>query len=148
MSRLARHELDHRVDIHGEADVGGARVALDGRNLLPLMKDPSQASPHEHLYFFADEEIVALRSGRWHLVTHAWYRNVLGVMENFDTLPGFDHEYQLLFDTTQDLGLHYSVADRHPAVVARLESSLAAARAAFEPLRTHAPRPVYPPADP
>lgn len=121
------------------------QLTLDGRSLLPLLRDKAAGSPHRYLYYFADESLVAIRSGRWKLVTHGYYRHVLGAIENFDRLPGFDDEYRLLFDMSTPLGQRYSQARDHPDIVQRLQGELSAARARFAPLRTHQPRPVFPP---
>jgi uncharacterized sulfatase len=119
-----------------------ARI-IDGRSLLPVFRG-ADVSAHEYLYFFNNERIVALRTDRWKLVTHAYYTGSLGAFEHFDRLPGFSSSYDLLFDTRGQDGESYSYADRHPDVVAAMQRELARVRAQFEPLRTHALEPTFP----
>jgi len=118
---------------------------LDGKNLLPLMSGSSDRSPHDYLYFFTDEELVGVRSGRWKLVTHAYHRRSLAALENVESLNGFDGPYLLLFDMQGPAPERYSFARENPDVVRRLHGELIAARKRFDTLRTQAPIPVYPP---
>jgi uncharacterized sulfatase len=121
-------------------------ASLDGLSLLPLMTGASAVSPHDYLYFFTDEEVVGVRSGRWKLLTHAYYRRILGALENVEVLNGFDGPYPLLFDMAGPTGERYSLARENPDIVARLGKQIAAARMRFDSLRTRAPMDVYPPA--
>lgn len=123
----------------------GEAGRLDGKNLLPLMTGTSEKSPHDYLYFFTDEELVAVRSGRWKLVTHGYHRRSLAALENVESLNGFDGPYLLLFDMQGPAPGRYSFARENPAIVRRLHGELSAARVRFDPLRTRAPIPVYPP---
>ncbi len=119
-----------------------ARV-LDGESLLPVFADP-RSSPHDYLYFFNNENIVAIRSQEWKYVTHAYYTGSLGAFEKFDQLPGFESPYQMLFDAHGAEGEAYSYADRHPAIVQALNRALDDARDEFYPLRTRPSERTYP----
>jgi arylsulfatase A len=119
-----------------------AATQIDGRNLLPLARSDSQV--HDYLYFFNNEEIVALRSPSWKLVTHAYYLGSLGAFEKFDRLPGFDSPYDLLFDARGVDGEAYSLADRKPRELQQLRAELERARREFAPLRTRPADRTYP----
>jgi uncharacterized sulfatase len=128
------------------ADAVGLRptaAIIDGRSLMPLFRG-AHDSPHEYLYFFNNEDIVALRSARWKLVTHAYYLGNLGAFEKFARLPGFDSSYDLLFDANGVEGESYSYADRYPDETRQLKTQLRRARGEFDPLRAHAAERTYP----
>lgn len=116
---------------------------IDGRSLMPVLRG-ADVSAHDYLYFFNNERVVALRTGRWKFVTHAYYTGSLGAFEKFAQLPGFSGPYDLLLDARDLDGESYSYADRHPDVVASMQRELARVRAQFEPLRTHEPEKTFP----
>ncbi|MFO1375783.1 MAG: sulfatase [Steroidobacteraceae bacterium] len=118
-------------------------AVLDGRSLLPVFRGADRTA-HEYLYFFNNETVVGLRTAEWKLVTHAYYTTSLGSFENFARLPGFDGPYELLFDRRGMDDEAYGVGDREPRILNRLREELRRARAEFDPLRTHAPEPVFP----
>lgn len=101
-------------------------VTLDGRDLSSTLL--GAPSPHDGLLLFNDEDVVAIRTQRWKLVTADYYRNYL-----LD-LPS--RGYPQLYDMERDPGESYSVADRYPEVVADLTARIEAARADLAPLRT------------
>jgi arylsulfatase A-like enzyme len=118
-------------------------VTIDGRDLSAAWL-AGAASPHEELLLFNDEDVVALRTQRWKLVTADYYRNYL-----LD-LPS--RGYPQLYDMVNDPSESFSVAERHPEVVADLTARIEAARARLAPLRTHpsgviVTPPPAPPAD-
>ena len=116
---------------------------IDGQSLLPLLGGEKE-SVHRYLYYFNNEEVVGVRSQRWKFLTHTYYRKSLGAFEKFDQLDGFQGAYDLLFDAADAGGEEYSLADRHPEVVATLKKELSAARADFDALRTHSPDKTFP----
>jgi uncharacterized sulfatase len=122
---------------------GNTALPLDGHSLVSLLREGFQPV-HDQLLFFQGEEVVAIREVQWKLVTHAWFRRSLVDFEKLDRLDGFKEPYNLLFDMVNDPDERYSVADRHPEIVARLQQALAAARAEFEPLRVEAPQVTFP----
>jgi uncharacterized sulfatase len=99
-----------------------ASETLDGRDILPVLKG-SQQSPHERLLFFANDQIAAVRTQRWRMVTSAYYLTYFAPLAKMG--------YDLLFDTEADPGERHSVADRNPDVVKRLKADVAAAEAEF-----------------
>jgi arylsulfatase A len=103
------------------AAIAGAKAPadriLDGKDIRPLLfAEPGAKSPHEAFYYYRDERLQALRSGRWKLHTYRpeW--------ESADHPP-------LLFDLERDIGETTDVADKNPEVVARLQMLADKARA-------------------
>ena len=115
---------------------------IDGIDLSPIFD--GRPLPERFLYYFNNERLVGVRSARWKYVTHAYYTGSLGAFEKFDQLPGFRGRYEMLFDAAGAGGEEYSLADRHPDVVARLRVALEAARREFAPLQTREPEQTYP----
>ena len=94
--------------------------------------------------FFNNEDIVALRTPAWKMVTHGYYTTSLGAFEKFDQLPGFAGPYEMLFDAAHLNEEAYSYADSQPDALARLRSHLYDARRHFEGLRTRPAAATYP----
>jgi arylsulfatase A-like enzyme len=62
-------------------------LAIDGKNILPLMIGNSP-SPHESIpYYYADGQLQAIRSERWKLVFPHQYRSVAGQKRRNDGNP-------------------------------------------------------------
>lgn len=120
-----------------------AAAVIDGRSLLGVLRGEKDGA-HDYLYYFNNEEIVGVRDARWKYLTHAYYRRSLGAFEKFGQLDGFQSGYDLLFDAGEAGGEEYSYADRYPETLEELKRVLAAARAEFDPLRTHAPDKTFP----
>ena len=81
-------------------------LQLDGRNIFPVLSGATQASPHQVLYFFNHERIVALRTQNWKMVVQASYRDIQR------RLP--EHKVLLLFDMRADPQERYSQATHRP----------------------------------
>ncbi|GAA6152235.1 sulfatase family protein [Pseudoteredinibacter isoporae] len=77
---------------------------IDGRDITSMLKG-SHDSPHEKLYFFADDDIAAVRTQNWKAVLSGRYR---GVNRWFP-----DHDLKLLFDMNADPQERYSVESTH-----------------------------------
>jgi arylsulfatase A len=85
---------------------------IDGKDIWPLMSGkPGAKSPHKAFYYYRDERLQAVRSGRWKL--HV-YRPEGGA--------------PLLYDLETDLGETTNVAGQHPDVVKRLQALAEEAR--------------------
>ena len=94
----------------------GDRI-IDGRDIRPLLFGEAGAkSPHEAFYYYRDERLQAVRSGRWKLHT---YR------PEWNDAP----HAPLLFDLEADIGETTDVAATNPEVVARLQMLADRARA-------------------
>jgi uncharacterized sulfatase len=76
-------------------------LVIDGKNLMSMLRN-EQGTPHEKLYFFADERIAAVRTQHWKTVLLARYRGINR------WLP--DHDLRLLFNMDNDPYERYSLA--------------------------------------
>ncbi|MFC1606409.1 sulfatase [Candidatus Latescibacterota bacterium] len=90
------------------AKVPGDRI-IDGRSIWPLMSGQDDVrTPHEAFFYYRDNRLQAVRSGRWKLHT---YRPEWG--DDSAHAP-------LLYDLETDIGETTDVAGRQPEVVKRL----------------------------
>ena len=135
--------IDILPTIAAAAQIELPAVPIDGRNLLPLLRDAT-VQVHDYLYFFNNEEVIGVSDGRWRLLTHVYYRRSLGALDRFSRLDGFEQDYPLLFDMNVERPERYSVAREHPRIAKRLYDQLTEARESFDALRTHAPMKTYP----
>jgi len=100
--------------------------AIDGKDVAPLITGVAGArSPHEAYFFYYHEnQLEALRSGRWKLHFPHRYRTMVGRDAGKDGIPGkYDHAQStplVLYDLEHDVAESEDVAERHPEVVARL----------------------------
>jgi arylsulfatase A-like enzyme len=101
--------------------------AIDGRDIWPLMTaEPDASSPHEAYYFYYHQnELESLRSGRWKLHFSHGYGSMEGQAPGADGIPGkYDYARTTgleLYDLSGDIGERQNVADDFPEVVERLE---------------------------
>ena len=91
-------------------------IHLDGRNILPVLLDKTDTSPHEVLYFFNNERITALRTQDWKMVVQASYRDIQR------RLP--EHDVRLLFDMRRDPQERHSLAAHRPDKWRELQAHL------------------------
>jgi arylsulfatase A-like enzyme len=129
-------------------------LPIDGLDILPLLEGRAGArTPHEVLYFYAAEELHAVRSGDWklhlphdYLTPDAPLRSD-GKPANFENMKplGMDasgirgiasrHGYKVertpaaLYDLRTDPGERQDVAAGHPDIVRRLQAFAEKARA-------------------
>lgn len=99
---------------------------LDGRDMTPLLFGNAQTSPHEELVLFNNEDPVAIRTQKWKYVAGDFYLGAFRQIED---------RYPQLYDLTTDPAENYSVADRHPEVLADMRARLDRARATFAPFK-------------
>jgi len=127
---------------------------IDGLDLLPILEGrPGARSPHEALFFYAGEELQAVRSGDWKLhfaheyLTPAGPPRSDGKPANFENMKPASmeesgirgiasrHGYKVeqaapaLYDLRSDPGEARDVSAAHPDVVRRLQSFAEKARA-------------------
>lgn len=101
------------------AALAGAEVPAeprrDGHDILPLIKGvPGAKSPYDAFYYYASEQLQAVRSGPWKLFVP---------LDTFSRHPHFrpgKSDQPLLFNVVEDVGSTTDLAARHPDVVARL----------------------------
>jgi arylsulfatase len=110
-------------------------LRIDGKNIWPLLSGVEGAkSPHEayFIYFEADGQLQAVLSGRWKLVFPHQYRTLGGQPGGTggQPVPYLMAETELaLYNLSKDVGESKNLADRRPAVVARLQKLAEKARA-------------------
>ncbi|WP_337189265.1 sulfatase-like hydrolase/transferase [Phenylobacterium sp.] len=110
-----------------------ADLELDGVDLSALLTT-GEGDGHEEILLFDNNQVGGLRTARWKLVARSYYRRFDIPL---DALP-------LLFDMQADPGETYSVAARHPEVLADMRDRLARARAKYEPMAGLFPSHVAP----
>jgi arylsulfatase len=125
---------------------------IDGQDVWPLIAGRSGAKPRETFYYYAGDELQAVRSGNWKLhlpheyLSPAEPRGKNGKPANFENLKpesmqmsglrgiASRHGYLIkqqelsLYDLASDLGETTNVAAQHPDVVSRLQKLAEAAR--------------------
>ena len=126
---------------------------IDGLSILPILFGKTGAtSPHEALFFYAGEELQAMRMGQWKLHFAHPYLTVLnetrtdGKPAGYGTLKpksitqsgiegiasrhgyGVGHIEESLFDLSSDPGETQDVAARHPEEVKRMKALAEVAR--------------------
>ena len=100
--------------------------AIDGKSIWPLMSGAKDAkSPHDALFFYyGDNLLEAVRSGRWKLHFPHPYRTMDGRSGGKDGRPNPYATKRTgleLYDLSADIGETKDVAAEHPDVVERLE---------------------------
>jgi arylsulfatase A-like enzyme len=118
------------------AKLAGAELPkhpIDGLDIWPLISGkPNAKSPHEAFYFYWDEHLQAIRSGRWKLHFPHSYSTLADKPGGKDGKPALYTETETplaLFDLESDIGETMNVANKHPEVVRRLEALADKARA-------------------
>ena len=84
---------------------------------------------NEKLYFFADEQIAAVRTPDWKAVFSARYRGINRWLPK--------HDVRLLFDMKNDAQERYSLADHHESVWQQMLTYLQEGKASLESLALH-----------
>ena len=113
------------------AEIAGAELPareIDGTSIVPQWRgDEAAPDPHEALYFwYAGDELQAMRSGRWKLHFPHTYRSLDGREPGNNGRPA-KYRYGVpigleLFDLTADPAETTDVAEANPEVVARLSA--------------------------
>jgi len=104
-----------------------AGVEIDGRDISDVLLRAAQ-SPHDELVLFDNEDVVAIRTQRWKYVASDYYR--------YGAINLEGRGYPQLYDMSADEPENYSVATRHPDVLADLQGRLESARQTFAPLES------------
>ncbi|HIJ70621.1 MAG TPA: sulfatase [Planctomycetes bacterium] len=95
---------------------------IDGKNIWPLMTAEAGArSPHEAYFYYHENDLQAVRSGKWKLHFPHEYHKV--IEPGSDGRGGEVDQGWIglsLFDLENDIGEQHDVSDGHPDVVERL----------------------------
>ena len=99
---------------------------IDGLDIWPLMAgEPGAKSPHEVLYFYYKQnDLEALRSGKWKLILPHTYRSLTGKPGKDGKPAGYTQVKSglELYDLKNDISEKHDVAEQHPDVVKRLQA--------------------------
>jgi arylsulfatase len=106
---------------------------IDGLDIGPLLKgDATAKNPHEaYFFYYATNELQAVRSGQWKLILPHTYRTLGQQAKAKDGIPVKYRNVQAeleLYDLDKDIGETRNVADQHPDVVKRLAALAEQAR--------------------
>jgi arylsulfatase A len=97
---------------------------IDGHDIRPLIfGEPGATTPYEAFYYYAQDQLQAVRSGPWKLFLP---------LENFSRHPHFRKGQEpepLLFHLLDDIGSTKNLAAEHPEQVRRLTALAEVARA-------------------
>lgn len=100
---------------------------IDGMDIGPLLLAQKGAqNPHEaYFFYYAANELQAVRSGSWKLVLPHQYRTLKGRPGGRDGIPVQYDQVKLkaseLYDMAADKEERFNVASQHPDIVRRLE---------------------------
>lgn len=99
-------------------------IDTDGKNILPLIKDNSKASPHDVLFFDFLEQ-WAVRKGDWKLICNAWDS------QDGNKTPKIEGFF--LTNVREDPSERRNYADERPEIVHELDSIKQAWNASLPP---------------
>jgi arylsulfatase A-like enzyme/acetyl esterase/lipase len=121
-----------KQDAAGHCLVDGRRI--DGHDRLEMLCGAKRAhdQPDTYLFYYAANELQAVREGPWKLFLPHGYRTMQGQTSGKDGIPGRYRQErigQALYNLANDPGEQRDVAAEHPEIVARLEQIAEAARA-------------------
>ncbi|MBX3180238.1 MAG: sulfatase [Candidatus Hydrogenedentes bacterium] len=111
------------------AAIAGAALpadrAIDGKDILPVLRGETAESPHEFLYFYVQSEFQAIRQGPWKLHLPHVYRSIEGEPGSGGMpAPYVQKETPLaLFNLESDIGEQRDVSGAHPDIVDRLQAA-------------------------
>ena len=114
------HEMAMNIDLlPTAASISGARLpddrVIDGKDLTALLTSGA-ATPHDLLFFFDGNDIVAARDHRFRLVLNTFYRTLSVPFEHFGSA--------LLFDLEKDPQESFSFMREYPDDAQRLKSAV------------------------
>ncbi|WP_372799270.1 sulfatase-like hydrolase/transferase, partial [Pontiella sp.] len=100
-------------------------LAIDGRDITPLITGATDQSPHEYYYYYCYTDLQAVRDARWKLVLPrpakpgwmGWWARMIDEVKTIE-----------LYDLASDEGETVNVAAQHPEVVDRLMKAIERAR--------------------
>jgi arylsulfatase len=111
---------------------------IDGKDITPLLTDPSAKSPHDAFFYYIGNKLSAVRMGKWKLKTET------SLLEDFGYKKLKQPEAVIpmgLYNLDWDPAEQKDVAKDHPDVVKQLEARLEDMRHQLGDDRTDAPGP-------
>ncbi|MFH1739436.1 MAG: sulfatase [bacterium] len=99
---------------------------IDGLDIWPLISGvPNAKSPHVALYFYWNNDLEAVRSGKWKLHFPHTYRTLSGRPGGTGGIPVKYDKAEIclvLYDLENDIGEQHDVSAQYPEVVKRLQA--------------------------
>jgi arylsulfatase len=115
--------------------IGGElpKKKIDGKDIWSLIvNDPQATSPHDAFYFyFNNNELQGMRSGKWKLYFPHTYRSLEGREGKNDGMPVNYSQVKMgleLYDLEKDVSEKNNIASQYPALVDSLSTMAAAFR--------------------
>ena len=102
---------------------------IDGKNIMPILRDASDESPHEAFFYYQMGQLQAVRSGVWKL-----HLPLSDKKRNWG--PGEGPQELQLYNLADDIAESHNVANAHPEIVERLLKSAQGARQGLGDLDT------------
>jgi arylsulfatase len=96
---------------------------IDGVNILPILKDPSNSDPRKYLIYDWKRSVMGVREGKWKLILPHKYESYEGVLPGKNGRGGPMRKTKIklsLYNLRRDPGERYNVIEQHPKVVKRL----------------------------
>ena len=115
--------IDLLPTLVGVSGAPSPSLPIDGQSIWPLLTGKSSESPREAHYFFRENELQAVRKGKWKLHLPHAYQTV--VRAGSDGQRGKAERKRLalsLYNLTDDPGERTNLASGHPAVVQELRA--------------------------
>ena len=99
---------------------------IDGVNILPLLKQVTDANPRDHfVYYYDANSLKAIRQGKWKLVFTHLSQTYLNTQRGNAGFPGVYKSVEVplaLYYLSTDPGETFDLAPQNPAVVAALSA--------------------------
>ncbi len=97
---------------------------IDGRNILGLLKDSKEASPHDALFFYHNDTLEGVRVGNYKYYRKInLYKYPVPVNKSFAGMAaGKLGKWPLLYDLRTDPYENYDLSDNQPELVAQMEA--------------------------
>ena len=107
------------------ASITGAKLpsyTIDGMDIEPLLTNSDSAkSPYEAFYYYAGNELQAIRSGKWKLHLPHTYRTPVEIGNDGNRGKMVEKEVPLsLYNLESDIGEQINVASQYPDIIQQL----------------------------
>lgn len=97
-------------------------IEFDGRDISGVLMR-GEASPHDHLVLFNDDQVAAIRTQDWKYVDGSYYKSFY--------MPLASRGYPQLYDMRSG-GEDYSLAERNPHILAKMQALFDAEKQRFK----------------
>lgn len=91
---------------------------IDGRNIMPVLRS-NETSPHDTLYFFWRDQLLAIHHENWKYHRHHQVEDV-----NVYPWPTITKKSPYMYDLRTDRNESYSVLGNHPDVAEKLSGMM------------------------